>query len=310
MPLVVPCPNCAARLSAPESAAGKQIRCPKCGAVAAVPAPEPVVEAKVTAPKPRPKPVQAEVAEERPRKASRRDEEEDEEDERPRKKKKPRYADDDDDYEHDRKRKPKRKSGDGVLAAAVVMGCLVLLAGIVGVVYLLSGKGSPLAKKAPVPDGWEEHKYPQDGFKLYAPKGASYTSVVGNVFQPNGRFGGGGQWFGNEFGNLQIERAASLTSTDWNAAQVMVHVVRFRDRVPSSVHGAMRRYPTAQFGGMEVRTIKWLGYDAVEQTHTNSAMRIVYTDRHAVIATISGPNMGRAKPEEEAAFFDNFEITN
>ncbi|AWM40794.1 hypothetical protein GobsT_06590 [Gemmata obscuriglobus] len=60
MSLVVPCPGCPAQLSAPESAAGKQIRCPKCKAVATVPAflpveEVPVVEAKVAAPVPKPK---------------------------------------------------------------------------------------------------------------------------------------------------------------------------------------------------------------------------------------------------------------
>lgn len=59
MSLVVPCTGCPAKLSAPESAAGKQIRCPKCKAVVTVPAlvpaeEVPVVDAKVTAPPPAP----------------------------------------------------------------------------------------------------------------------------------------------------------------------------------------------------------------------------------------------------------------
>ncbi|WP_204249678.1 hypothetical protein [Gemmata sp. SH-PL17] len=57
-------PGCPAKLSAPETAAGKQIRCPKCGAVATVPAlvqaeEVPVVDGTLAPPppKPRPKPV-------------------------------------------------------------------------------------------------------------------------------------------------------------------------------------------------------------------------------------------------------------
>lgn len=38
MPIVVTCPSCPTKLSAPDGAAGKQVRCPKCGAAAPVPA--------------------------------------------------------------------------------------------------------------------------------------------------------------------------------------------------------------------------------------------------------------------------------
>ena len=69
MPLVVPCPGCPAKLSAPESAAGKRIRCPKCKAVVTVPAFIPaeevsVIEAKVASPPPEP---ESEATETKPR---------------------------------------------------------------------------------------------------------------------------------------------------------------------------------------------------------------------------------------------------
>lgn len=369
--LVVPC-KCGTKLAAPESAVGKQIRCPKCGALTTVPAmlpaeEVPVVDAKVTAPppksKPKPKsapdtnsticigcnsmvfvvgeitdgrihcpkcgfanPVRNRVGEsedddedDRPRKkpkvrAAAVDEDE-EEDDRPRKKKRPRYADDDDDYDHDRKRKkPKRKAGGGgaLVAGLIVGGLLLVCVGIGVAVAMFSGKGGLLAKKAPVPPGWEEHNHPEDGFKAFAPPGAQYGALGGVGFQPaefgGGRFGAGPDGIGNL---PAVERVAHLTSA-WNAnaARVDLQVVRYRDRLPSSVHSAMRRMTNAQFGGMEMRSVKWLGYDAVEYTHTNGVMRMVYTNRHFVIATVSGPNMGRAKPEEEAAFFDNVEVTN
>lgn len=86
--VVVQCPGCPTRLSAPEGAAGKQLKCPKCGALATVPN-EQVVESKPAAP-PKPKPkVTADPVEDdddRPRSRKRRDEDDDDDD-RPRKKK-------------------------------------------------------------------------------------------------------------------------------------------------------------------------------------------------------------------------------
>lgn len=359
--LVVPC-QCGTKLAAPESAVGKQIRCPKCGALTTVPAmlpaeEVPVVEAKVAAPAPksapsrpdtnvtcciacnsmiatigkapdgvvrcpkcgfantvrnRPAAADEDDEDDRPRKKVRAaavDEDEDDEDERPRKKKK-RYADDDDDYDHDRKRKkPKRKSGGGALVAGLIVGGLLLVCVGIGVaVALFSGKGSILAKKSPVPPGWEEHNYPQDGFRAYMPKGAQYTSLGGDGWQPGGRAVWG--WDNNL---PPVERMATL-DTGWGAnggLHIDVMVIKFRDRLPSSVRDSLRRVPSnVNFGGAETRTLKWMGRDAVEQTHNNAVTRIVYTDRLAIRATVIGPNATRAKPEEEAAFFDNFEVTN
>src|SRR6266508_797753 len=182
MPIVVTCPGCPTKLSAPDNAAGKQIRCPKCGAVAPVPdlipAEEvPVVEATVAPAKPKSKPVQAEAADDDlPRKkAARRDE--DDEDEPPRKKKR-RYDDDDDDYDHDHRRRRKGGGGGGSggkIAAIIVVGVMVL-AGIGVGINLLTGKGGPLAKKAPLPPGWKEYSYPQDGFKAAFPKDPQVVS--------------------------------------------------------------------------------------------------------------------------------------
>ncbi|HEY1186521.1 MAG TPA: hypothetical protein VGE74_02640, partial [Gemmata sp.] len=85
MSLVVPCTGCPAKLSAPESAAGKQLRCPKCKAVVPVPAFVPAEEVPV---------VEATIAAV-PRKAVRPASVNEEEDERP--KKKPRRTYDEDD---------------------------------------------------------------------------------------------------------------------------------------------------------------------------------------------------------------------
>ncbi|MEJ5277537.1 MAG: DUF4352 domain-containing protein [Thermogemmata sp.] len=41
MPIVVACPSCGARLKAPDAAAGKTVKCPKCGASMVIPPPPP-----------------------------------------------------------------------------------------------------------------------------------------------------------------------------------------------------------------------------------------------------------------------------
>lgn len=44
MPLSVACPVCGTRLRAPDSSAGKRVKCPECGEVVAVPAAAPQTE--------------------------------------------------------------------------------------------------------------------------------------------------------------------------------------------------------------------------------------------------------------------------
>lgn len=323
--LVVPCP-CGTKLAAPESAVGKQIRCPKCGALTTVPAMLPaeevkVVDAKVAETKPKPKPVRAEAADDdeddRPRKRKVRAaavDDDDEEDDRPRKKNRPRYADDDDDYAHDRpkRKKPKRKSAGGALVAGLIVGGLLLVCVGVGVaVALFSSKGSILAKKAPVPPGWEQYTYPQDGFKLYAPKGANYVTTPVDGFGPFGRRRpdrGGGMWNAD----LPVaERAAVITAGAGGPVQVNMYVFRFRDRVPAAVLDEFRNgRGERRIDDLHTRPITWLGYAAEEEVQAHVVTRMVLTDRLLMLASIAGPNGGRAKPEEEAAFFDHIELTN
>jgi hypothetical protein len=320
MPIVVKCPKCPTKLSAPDTAAGKQLRCPKCGALADVPtfvpAEEvPVVDAAPVPTKPKPKPVQAEeVEEERPRKKPRRNEDDEDEDAPPPKKKKRR---DDDDYDHDHpRRRQKAGGGKGGMVAVIVIGGLLLLAGVGVGIYFLVGKGSSV-KKAPVPPGWEQHKYPDDGFQVYLPKPPQYTNIPVNTFGGlgggRGRLGGGGFGGmggfagGNDLGDA--DRCAMVSSGNWNdSVHVEVMIIRFRNKLPSSVRDSLRNAPGGQFGGMEMKTVKWLGYDAVEQSHQGGVIRFVYTERHFVMAIINGSNGTRAKPEEEVGFFDNFEI--
>src|SRR3954469_12424255 len=82
MPILVKCGGCQAKMNAPDAAAGKKVKCPKCGGVvpvpggAAVPAPAqaaakapPKPAAPAPAPpaaKPRPKPAPAPAASSQP----------------------------------------------------------------------------------------------------------------------------------------------------------------------------------------------------------------------------------------------------
>src|SRR5262249_54351738 len=105
MPITVTCSGCSTRLTAPDSAAGKKVKCPKPGCGTIIPVPAPVAEPEPLpldpdfdepvqqAPKPKTKPARAVV--------------EDEDDERSRSKR--RRDDDDDDDDRDWQRKKKRR---------------------------------------------------------------------------------------------------------------------------------------------------------------------------------------------------------
>src|SRR5438045_3956409 len=136
----------------------------RCAAQAEVPGLLPAEEVAVVdatpVAKPRPKP-RDEDENDRPR-GRRRDESGEE---RPLQK---RRDDDDDDYEFDHPRRARRRrSGPGAgVVVALVLGGLVLLAGIGFGVYYLAAK---VNKTAP-PPGWKEFTYKDDNFKAYFPK--------------------------------------------------------------------------------------------------------------------------------------------
>jgi hypothetical protein len=322
----VPCAKCATTLVAPDSAVGRQLRCPKCGALTTVPdfipAQEvPVVEASVTRPAeppppppaPRPKPVRAEAVDEPRSRKSRRDDDED--DDRPRKKKR-RYAADDD-YDHDYPRKNARRraggggGGNGALIAGLVIGGLLLLAGVGIAVYFIVGKGkdkdSDFVNRTPVPPGWKQFSYPTDGFKAYFP---SEPQVSTNPGRP--RRGGAGFGWDDDLGDVQ---SVSTYLTGFGAfgdrtqVVVMVGVARYRNGVPRSVRNKMDEVTDARFGGIESRRVRWLRHDAAEVVMGGMLMRLVCTDDALIVAQIHGSNGGRARPDEEAGFFDNFELT-
>ncbi|MBY0456254.1 MAG: hypothetical protein K2V38_02835 [Gemmataceae bacterium] len=166
MPIPVVCPGCAAKLNAPDAAAGKKVKCPKCQSPitipAAVAAPQFEVvedEAEPTSPvkKAPVKAVSADAGDEdeKPRGKKIKADEDREDDEPPRKKKKKvaAVADDEDEDEKPRKKKKKKAAAGGgsSLARNVIGGVvLVVLVGVAGVIfYNKLGKKEETASNTP-----------------------------------------------------------------------------------------------------------------------------------------------------------------
>ena len=162
MPIPIVCPGCGVQLKAPDAAAGKRVKCPKC----ANPIPVPALEAEDPGfdivddtPAPAPakpvmarakpvaaKPVDDDEEDDRPRtKRKSRDDDEEEED-RPRRSASRKRCDEDDDDEDDRPRNrgrgtPAKKSGGFPIWIPIAGGALLLIAIVVGAVMMFGGGG-------------------------------------------------------------------------------------------------------------------------------------------------------------------------
>ena len=316
--IIVACPKCSTRLSAPDNAAGKQVRCPKpaCGGIAEVPQFLPaeevaVVEAVAVPPKPRPKPVPA-VADddhEPPRKRSRRD---DDDDDRPRSRR--RRRDDDDDFDRPRRR---RSGANPMAVVALILGGLVIVGGIGVGVYFLVKKGDNSARandsgagsagtdsagtysgpKAPVPAGWVQHTAAKSKFRVYLPKPPSSTKT-------------------SSLNGVAMDLVQSGGPRERLAATVMGMFI------PPDTPGVNRGLLTEHmrqgilktqgaFRVVSQRSVTWAGRPATEMTleSSNKAARAVMELTtangiyYAFFACSSGPS-----PDEEKGFFDNFEL--
>jgi hypothetical protein len=159
MPIPVTCPECDARLTAPDSAAGKRIRCPKCSTLIRVEAPT-IPSRKGTPPGHRGR--------------LRDSEPDDEDEERPRKSGRTRDRRSD---QSERKAGQKRKKVgmSPLIWLAVAAGVLLLLGGGATAVYFMTGKtpeqvGNQLTGGGPPPN-WKEVDDPEGGFRVYLPRG-------------------------------------------------------------------------------------------------------------------------------------------
>jgi hypothetical protein len=304
MPIIVACPRCATKLSAPDDAAGRQVRCPRpnCGAVAQVPvflaAEEVAVVDAVAVP---PRPVRAV----------------EDEDDPPRRK---RRRDDVDADERPRRRAKRRARSGGATAAlgvvAAILGVLVALGGIGYGIYALVSKEGDTAKKdtsggdtggglntggsgvkAPVPTGWVLHTSTNGKFKAYFPKSPSDTTTSSNGLSVNMVMTGGPR-----------ERLAVIVvgiPIPPQAAGVN------RDQLAEYMRqGIMQKQGKARV--VSQRSVTWSGRPALEMTLESSnkkalvVMRQLVTDTgmyFAFFACSTGPS-----PDEENGFFDNFEL--
>jgi hypothetical protein len=310
MAMIVPCPKCGARLSAPDDAAGKKLRCPKpgCGALAEVPlyvAAEEVAVVDAVAVTPmRP---EAEEEDDQPRKKPRRDEEDDETDGQSRK----RRRRDDDDYEWEHTRRKRRKSGLGAGAVtAIVLGGLVLVAGAgLGIYALVGGADGGLfgAKKSPPPAGWTEYTYASDGFKAYFPSRPAATSA------PAG-FGAFGGVSGLSIPGVAVPQSVTfyLPGEIGAGTHVVVIVLKYTAApAPTAqrrlIDGFLNQNNRAQH---DVTTVRWLGVDAVQSESRLGLARMAFVGSTLYIAEISSGQNGRAAGAEESGFFDHFELIN
>lgn len=139
MPLIA-CPNCAAKLNAPEAAAGKRVGCPRCQTPIPVPAAdadpgfEVVDEEEAALPKPATKPAKAVPAKAVAVKPAPRDDGEAEEKPKARK---PTRVDDDDEEDDDRPRKKKAAGKSKSKLPFILLGCGgFAFLGIVGILVL------------------------------------------------------------------------------------------------------------------------------------------------------------------------------
>jgi hypothetical protein len=339
MPILVECPGCGAKLNAPDSGAGKKVRCPKPGCGTLIPVPAAVTAEADEAPVPaspapraddedRPRgrqrdddddrPSKSRRDDDRPRKSSRRDDEDD----RPSKRRRDDDDDDrrparrrrDDEDERPRRGRSSRKKGTGAgKVVAIALGSILVLGGIGYAIYAMLG-GS---KTAP-PAGWTEYAYRDDGFKAHFPK-EPQVSGTGDI---RGGFGGGkgGGGFGGGFGDFGGDFVGgsvtnySCGNFNNDSVHIEVLVTRYPSGVPSFVRDSFAKGVDARMGGtfsgLEIKTVRWMGVKALQITTPANVTRMAVTDKAVYHAMITGKNGSRATKQEEDGFFDNFVPAN
>ena len=181
MPISVLCPSCNSKLNAPDSAAGKRVKCPKCQVLMELPAAEPDYEELDDEPAPppimaksKPKPAGKPVTEEEDddeqpvrRKPHRRraesddEENDDEENERPSKRRASRRERDEEEDERPRKKSRKKAKPKSNLPLILGIGVGVLvLAGVGFGVFMLLNNGG---ESGPRPQSQQNNSQPGGG---------------------------------------------------------------------------------------------------------------------------------------------------
>jgi hypothetical protein len=160
MSIAVVCTNCSAKLNAPDSAAGKKVKCPKCQTSMIVPEPLPeepafeVVDEPEPAKKPKAKATVADDEEEEEKPRKNRVEAESEEEEKPRKKRQAERDEDDEERPKKKRKKQEESEGNSMMVRNIIGGVVLLvLLGVAGWVYYDKfGKKDPGGSRDTSPD--------------------------------------------------------------------------------------------------------------------------------------------------------------
>jgi hypothetical protein len=299
---------------------GKQIRCPRCGAVVDVPATvaaeeEPLVGAKTGPGRPRPVLVD--------------DDEEDAEETSPRKRRRDRDAEDEPPPRRRKQRKAaKRGSGGAVLIVTV---SLLLLCGVATGAFFLARMGAPgaggtgtdsssgdPAQKAsgldspfgrdnpplpadppsPVPAGWQPYSNPEAGFKAYFPKPPLVSHTSGNSTGPSGITTSRDGWELFSGGGIGADEGVT----------VKLWVQRFSHGAPHKLSDQLDYVSRRRPPGLDARRVRWLGHEASEVDLGTSVVRVTAFGDTLIAAQVIGPRGLRAQPHELAGFFTNVEL--
>ncbi len=194
MPISVLCPSCDAPVNAPDSAAGKRAKCPKCQEVMILPGSAAEEFDVVVEPAPKPKPrvrVEEDDEDERPsRKSRRRDEADDETVESPKRQSSRRVVAEDDDEEVERPRKKgkgKSKKKAGPPMGLLIGGGVALLLLVAGGAYFAFSGGSSSGGAAKgggggaKPINWVAFEAPDGSFSAAFPDGAPSPQTLAEL---------------------------------------------------------------------------------------------------------------------------------
>jgi hypothetical protein len=337
MSILVVCPGCSAKLNAPESAAGKKVKCPKCQA--AVPVPALLAEFEVVEPEPEPLPEPERPARTASQPAPKADEDED----RPRRRKR---ADDEDEDEDDRSRKQRKKvpKAGGVPPVLLFGGIATALLAVGFAVYWFGfrdgsghGTASPNGPGGPPgpggvqpgpqsgpPEGWKQFASERDGFKAYFPA----DPKTGATIKSSRPVGGGGQPHYRAYEYRSHDSWADLACTvrvfEFPAKSTPQQQQTFADQVCAPSLGETGETVTGQgaatLGGVEGKEA--VGETTLRATATSpkttsdgrpmpskivSVNRWIVTNNKCYHLKVQGHN---TRPKDADAFFDNFTLAN
>lgn len=329
MPIVVQCGSCSARLPVADRAAGKNLKCPKCQTLIAVPDAADAEVFDVVEDLPptssRAKPIAARVVQ---------DAISVDDDELPAKRKSARYEDDGDDRPRLKSNSPKKKSkllfvllGAGILGAIGCAGVVVLISmakqahqdlakdgqlspAIVKPVQTSKDdatKSAPIAKPAPtLPTGWEKFNDPLGEINLYFPGGQPEKNEAATANMNRQAGGNSGDIWAKVNGNLTYMLVRSTLSEADMKGKITEKLLNEAEMGlrGSSLRAKMRTDMTPKDTGDSTRVIT---VDLLAQRKRLIA-RITVSGNRLLIITATGGLTSNATDAGMQPFLDNFEV--